>query len=683
MSFLPAYTFSGDAHWKKGLAAALGTSRQFRSDDGIEVPGIPGDVHLLAACDGELWFVDGTAHLRIGDVRGPVIADPIALTVGPSRVWVLAGDALLQFDRRTGQQLLELPCERAFSMAGDGKDGVWVLRNTESVDADGRMQPHRQAVHIAADGHARPAPILLPASVAQLAAAGDALLTLDDDRLARITGQTWSFLISDALYGGRPEWTSFTAQNIVSGQRFVLVAGIWGDKQRGAVLVDNQGALTGMLKWQSGIAPGLVALDGADLLALFDGLRRFNGLPTGGSVKLTPGLIPEAIRGTWLHAEVEARLPLGATLGLRWAPVVDPSLAATAGHIIAEHNSPSPQALRIASVERLLSGLWSDTVAYQGLEHPEGEPAPLERFSFPLYAAEPGSTIFVELRLETDGVAPELVRLSVVHDSEGLMRYLPAIYRGEGDGDATMRRMVGVLETTTHGIDETISNLHTRLDPEKTAPARLPALAAMLGLPFDEALPEPMQRALVAAGPQILEARGTRAGLEALLRALFPHRPWRIVDRAADLLAMTLNIATLPGLLLGPTSRQPKLNARLILNKTRLCPPSGGDNGLVRPPAEIAVTIPATLVERRKLGAALRQMLTALLPAGLTLRLGWSAWREGMTGAAADVLTVVDSPDDLRIARGQALGAARIGGRRDLEFHPMASCRSGTACCEN
>jgi hypothetical protein len=186
----------------------------------------------------------------------------------------------------------------------------------------------------------------------------------------------------------------------------------------------------------------------------------------------------------------------------------------------------------------------------------------------------------------------------------------------------------------------------------------------MLGLPFDAALPHGMQRAVVKAAPEILEHRGTRRGLVELLGALLPGRPFRIVDRAASVLPTTLGESALPSLLMGPSRRVPKLNGRLVLGKTSLCPVGPSDDGMIVPVADVVVTIPATYTERRRLGAALRQMLEAMLPAGMRLTLRWTAWRTGMT-ATEDTISVIDSPVDLRIGSGQPLGNARIGGLRD------------------
>jgi hypothetical protein len=177
-----------------------------------------------------------------------------------------------------------------------------------------------------------------------------------------------------------------------------------------------------------------------------------------------------------------------------------------------------------------------------------------------------------------------------------------------------------------------------------------------------------MQRGLLRAASGILLGRGALAGVRALLEALFPQRPIQVVDRTEQLVPVTLGGrgfegARLPMLLAGPTARIPRLNARLVLGATRLCPANPCDEGLVAPPPEVLVTIPASHGERRRYADAVRQMTEAVIPAGVRLRLRWSAWRAGQTSAAADALAVIDDATPLQVGSGQALGAARVGGR--------------------
>jgi hypothetical protein len=195
----------------------------------------------------------------------------------------------------------------------------------------------------------------------------------------------------------------------------------------------------------------------------------------------------------------------------------------------------------------------------------------------------------------------------------------------------------------------------------------------MLGLPFDAALSAAMQRGLLTAGRDILLNRGTVAGVRALLEALFPGRPIGIVDRTELLAPISLgggncDGSRLPALLVGPTARVPRLNARLVLGKTRLCPADPCDTGLVAPPPELLVSIPATEGERRDYEAAVRQMAEAVIPAGVRLRLRWTARHGRQPPLPHDWLTVVDGPMPLRLGEGQVLGGATLGGRRMPRF---------------
>jgi hypothetical protein len=62
-------------------------------------------------------------------------------------------------------------------------------------------------------------------------------------------------------------------------------------------------------------------------------------------------------------------------------------------------------------------------------------------------------------------------------------------------------------------------------------------------------------------------------------------------------------------------------------------------------------------------GSAVRQMIEAMLPAGVRLRLRWlpfaAAARPG-----EDVLSIVEGAAELRLGDGRALGRAQLGGDR-------------------
>ena len=680
MSRRPTYRFESKNHWAQALSAKPGSTRLLDQSDGQPVRTLPERTKALTVADGEFWIIDDNGYLIVDDACGPKVPDPRDLVVGPERVWVLTDDAFIQFDRRTLQLLNRFPADGANAIAPDGRDGLWFLRGRDAdhIDAAGRPVPG-ETVHLG-----EPARDLAGADKTVIA------LTYDGLGLRQLgVDRPWALRFDDVLRDQRPGWRRFTGKYIISGASFALVGGAWSPTEgatprNGGLIVAPDGSIVTRFEWYDGVAPTLAVLDGADLLAVFGAdaksatssapqweLLRFAGVAAGGDIRLTPGLTTETLHGNWLNAEVNAHLPEGATLTIRWAALKDQSLIETIKAIKAKTELTAAQ--RIADIGHLLE--WHD-VTYRGLPLTEAaiikaDPVPIECFPVSLHKAEHDSTLYIELLLEEQGAvgAAGIVTLSVTHDTDGLMAHLPAIYRGVGDPDKTLRRIVGVVESTTQSIDERIADLARRLDPERADPPRLPALAAMLGLPFDAALSPVMQRALVKAAPEILEHRGTRRGLEVLLDALFPGRPVRIIDRAASLLPMTLGGSPLPALLMGPAIRVPKLNARLVLGKTSLCAVGPCDDALIVPTAEVIVTIPATYSERRKLGAALRQMLEAMLPAGMRLKLRWSSWRAGIQ-PTSDVLNVVDSPLDLRVGSGQSLGSARIGGRRDPRIAP-------------
>jgi hypothetical protein len=142
-----------------------------------------------------------------------------------------------------------------------------------------------------------------------------------------------------------------------------------------------------------------------------------------------------------------------------------------------------------------------------------------------------------------------------------------------------------------------------------------------------------------------------------------------VIDRTNQLIPVTLGGGgfagqALPALLSGPSQRVPRLNARLVLGKTGLCPANPCADHNIAPAPQVLVVIPATGAERRRYGAAVTQMLEAMLPAGVRLVLRWNAWRGVRAAVPEDVIAIADAPQPLRLGEGQALGAANLGGRR-------------------
>ena len=681
MSLLPgpAYHFRTPEQWACVHASGLSETLVLDAKTGVDCGFIhcPAEAAALSP-KGRLFWVD-LCHALFGagpetpyqGVQGPAIGRILRLVAGRDYLWALADCAargggkagkvsrrLIQVDSRSLHVLINRDVGNVTDIAVGAKDGLWLVgpHTLRRISAKGTPAGRTRA--------------LAESARAIAGAAGRlALLSEDGRRVALLDPASGESVSIDLARIAGPGWSGEKAAISGAGAAF-LIDGTIGT-ERGFLLLDRDGNLLATGSWRDGIAPDLLTGAGDDLLGLFgeaggQRIRRFAGLARPGSERrMTPPLETISPAGTWLRAEITARLPQRATLGLRWAATADEALAAAVERTLADPAMPMTR--RLERVELLLQPLWSKTFTYVGERH-EGI-ATAERFAFPLHAAA-GPLLWVDLRIARNSAdaAPEIETLLVIHEATSLMDDLPAIYSGDGDRDGTMRRLVGVLEATTQGIDHRIGRLAARLDPDRTTERWLPDLAAMLGLPFHDALSAGMQRGLVKAAPAILSRRGTRLGLLAMLEALFPGRPIQVVDRTELLIPISLGRAgvggsALPAMLSGPSARIPKLNARLVLNRTGLCPANACTAASIAPGPEVLVSIPARGREQQLYRDAIAQMIEAMVPAGVRVRLRWTPWHDHGRTPPADVLTDLSAPERLSLGLGPALGRARTGGR--------------------
>lgn len=675
MSLLPgpAYHFRTPQQWAlvhaSGLTETLALDPKSGTDCGfIDCPA------AMAALSprGALFWVDlcgalfaAGRELPVSGVEGPAVGKAVRLVAGKERLWALAdcpgssaSRRLVQVDTASLQYLINRAVADVVDIAGDGKDGLWLAGSATLRRVSESGAPVGATLALAQT----------PSAIA--AAAGRiALLSEDGRRVALLDPASGESVSLDLTRLAGPGWSGAEVHISGAGAAFLIDGTIAAS--RGFLLLDRDGNLLAKGSWRDGIAPDLLVAAGDDLVALFaeaggQRVRRFAGLARPGSERrMTPPLETISPAGTWLRAEVTARLPERATLSLRWAATADTGLAEKVERALA--HSAEPMTRRLERVEELLKGLWSKTFTYVG--EPHDGPTPAERFAFPLHAAA-GPLLWVDLGIARNSAdsAPEMLALLVLHEAESLMDNLPAIYKGDGDKDGTMRRLVSVLETTTQGMDYRIARLAARLDPDQTGARWLPDLATMLGLPFHDALTERMQRRLVKAAPDILAQRGTRLGLLAMLDALFPNRPIRVVDRTEQLIPISLGRdgvggRALPAMLAGPSARVPKLNARLVLNRTGLCKANACTDASIAPGPEVLVSIPARVREQLRYRDAVAEMVEAMVPAGVRVRLRWTPWRDHGATPPGDVLTVLDIPEQVSLGVGPALGRARTGGR--------------------
>lgn len=658
MTGASCYRFATEAQKRTCLATGLAATLLLDPAGGEAVPGFADGVRRLAAApNGDLFAIDGQNRLATEAAVGPEVGMARRLVVDARGVWVLTHADLHRFDRSL-QPLLRLDAAGTTDIAAAPGGGLWRL-------GDGRIE------RFDADGRRTGEVFETTGPVKAIAAVGDTLFlqSLDAGRLelletgsGRTAGINLNYLLASGDGGaGEPE--------LVQGGDRLLVRRQRKDGGFDHVVLDSEGSVVARGRSEEGEAVAATALAGDDLVAVFADrgtMRRFAGGAVAGGVRwLTPAMETGSHSEGWIRAEVGARLPEGATLSLRWAALPEEALRHS---VEAVRTEPSrPVADRLARTVDLLRPYWSAEFTYTGRATADGLPAE-QSFDFPL-EKEAGTFLWIDLKLRRNDATepPVLHALTVHHGAERLIDHLPAIFRGTGDADGTLKRLLGVLEATTHGIDRRIEALAARLDPQRTEQRWLGALAATLGLPFDDALTPDMQRRLVAAAAALLAGRGTRGGLAALFEALFPGRRVRILDRSIQFIPVALGGpgfegSRLPALLTGPSPRMPRLNARLVLGETSLSRAEG--DGRLAPMPEVLVSIPATGAERRRFESAVRQMAEAMIPAGVRLRLRWTPWRGRQGRIPSDWLTVVDDPAPLRIG-DDPLGRATLTGRRD------------------
>ncbi|MEQ1502469.1 MAG: phage tail protein [Myxococcota bacterium] len=189
----------------------------------------------------------------------------------------------------------------------------------------------------------------------------------------------------------------------------------------------------------------------------------------------------------------------------------------------------------------------------------------------------------VTIRARIDGSARRSRSLGVEDEVilhvpvRGYLRFLPAIFQGEGpvhsrevlraratelqkyrggelpeeaaielDPDEDpLRRFLFVFQHVMTSISNRIDHVVDLTDPMMTEAKLLPWLASWVGFDLDESLPVHQQRELVRRAIRLMRTRGTRTGIEEMVRVL-TSAPVRVEERTRPA-AATLGKAVLIG----------------------------------------------------------------------------------------------------------------------------------------
>jgi phage tail-like protein len=684
---LKTYGLATPAQWRAGL-----TERLRIGDDGLSVMGRLGDdpvirdegAALTPAADrrGNLFWRRADGHLvrRGHDQDQPCVLEVPAGMAQASRLvawrkWLWALDPsqrrITRYFANTIQEAATIPLGAVYGAAAvspgecdiapDGHDGVWVL-----------LAAQRRAywLHAGADGR-RHGGVAVPSGATQLTTLdrGRVLVLLDPEkRILSLLSVEHATLratvkLADVLPGFQPITIAGNATDRI------LLAGdadrLPGDRKPGAggpwrlvLVLDNTGGLVDFLNL--GAPPKLPAQQTIGLAGLRDtvwvadaaGIGRFETGRASGKRAifgqyLTPVLLsPEGRERGWLRAELTGDLAPGAFMRVRYASTSDAELQSWIVKLASD--TSVPPGIRRQRIDACLRDLWSEPLRFDGepaAPQPcAGEtPAPPPARIVPLHEAQ-GKWLWlsVEMQTGTPDRLPLLRTLRVRYPELSLMQNLPAIYRGEGDRDGFLRRIVAVLEATTQDIDERIERLGTLVDPS-TAPADwLDFLASWLGLPWHEQLPDGAKRALLRAAASIRQTRGTRAGILALLRCVLPGRPVRILDPGVDFApamvgSRSARANNLPALLLGrPKSLAALGSPHAVLGQIRLKCPDDASTPLDALDGYLLVEITANGEQRKQFDAILRHLLRDFVPLGIAFELRWRSHRSGIDARLDD-----------------------------------------------
>jgi phage tail-like protein len=697
-----AYRFGSPSQWRRCLlhgfdppSSAISLSARFAAD------ALPVGARDLAAAvtvdrdDRPTWLVESAPDnrvflARLDEFGGSEIRFEIDETLARATRWIAdrrwlwtftSGASIVsRYDLRTLEPDLSRDLEppsggEILDITSDGHEGLWLIvasggpdRWLQHLDCEGR--PNRQVPV--------PGAACRPSQIGSLARGGGiAILAAEGRRLVFTDLRTGSV--------GRV----LDLENIAEGLKVARMAtdarqriALWGHAaaRSAAVLVvlDAAGDTTdGPLVPRFGESQEQDAAEAPDVadiavsaksvwLSSTRGLWRLatDGPGSAGAdgTLLTPALIsPESyIDRGWLRAELDVELPRGAVIEASFAGTKNDAVATELRAIADDLSAP---------IEHRQQLIWS------ALEHPPGRTFTLTGpaggdgpVAFPLFdAAE--RWLWLRLRVVSPPGTPRpaVRQLRVLYPNASIDRNLPATFKGENDPTGVLRRLVGVLETTTQRIDDRIAAIGTYLQADSAPEPFLNYIARWFDLPWDDGLGVEAKRAVLEQANAILEQRGTRRGLDALLSALLGGvASARVSDVTVDHPVRAIGGGgrrgvELPLILTGASTAIATLGVKAVLGRARLRCVEQDIDPLRAIVPTVTIRIAAAGAAGAQLKALLPGILAQYLPAGIVLRLRWQ------TAPFADAIDAdglrLDADGPGRLGDTSSIGRTILSGR--------------------
>lgn len=630
-----------------------------------------GCLHRLTACDEEPDAYPAP-H---------AIAQASRLVSTSGGLWVIgeSRNSLERYEEGTLTRLsvVELPGARIIDLASDGYDALFALVERSGAWQAARVNYAGETV-CTATFEGIPAPkafVFLRQSRRFVVLAGDS-----SPQLYWFPAEGGAALTSIVVGAMHP---CFSASVLGSdGRRRVVLAGAddgcFGGK--GFVLAfDGNGAPLGEIPLDERDSPatGVAAARDSLLITGGRGLLRYavaKAVPDG-TAEVRCSLMTPMLHSPdredarrWLRVEATANLPDGASLEISCAATADAAVRDRLTAIAQEDAIPAGHRL-----QKLLRepGIWRPPIVFHGSKAPPSgdSAAPLSaQLSAPLFDVhEPYIWVCITLSATAGGQLPSLSQLAVLYPGRSLMENLPAIYRrAETQPGSFLRSLVGVLESTTQGLDARIASLASHVHPSTSTGPWLDFIARWLGLPWDDALAEVQKRCIVGRAPDLARSRGTRAGLEALLDCLLPGTPrrFRIIDATADMGFATVGGegcrgSALPAILGGRTQWSPELGGNAVLGRMRLPCAGQVDDGVPHIVGLVRVDVAASGEERHAWEPWLPALIDEMVPLTARVQLRWVS-AQALHGARLDGSLVLQPTATPHLGSDAVTGVARL-----------------------
>jgi phage tail-like protein len=626
-----------------------------------------GKLYRLTACDDEPEVMQPAPYEIVHAAR---------LLSMSSGLWLISesGTSLQRYEEDTLIRLstVDIPSARVIDIAGDGYDLLFAL-----VERSGVLQ----ALRIDCSGR-----IIDTVTLEGIANATAFTFLRRSKRLVLLASDPYPHLYWLSDQGGAPLLSipigamhpCFSASAIGSDSRKrVFVAGADGAMLGGKAFVlvfDGDGASIGevALDAQDSPANGVTGTRDSMLVTGPRGLLRYSvtQVVPDGTGEVRCSLITPMLRSTdredqrrWLRIEATASLPDGATLEISYAATGDPTIRDRLVAIAADRTLTASHRL-----QKLLRepGIWRTPIAFHGSNAPPDEAAP--PLSAPLFdLREPYVWVCIGLSATAGGALPSLSQLEVLYPGQTLMENLPAIYRRvEAQPGSFLRSLVGILDTTTQGLDARIGALASHVHPSTATRPWLDFVARWLGVPWDDALDDGQKRRIVARASDLARDRGTRAGLEALLDCLMPATPprFRVTDAIADFGIATVDGAdcrgsALPALLGGRTQWSTELDSNAVLGRMRLPCDGQIDDGAWQIAGLIRVDVAASGNERRAWEPWLATLINEMAPLTARVQLRWVS-AQALRGTRLDGSLMLEATPTPHLGDDAVIGIARL-----------------------